>query len=55
MRTGRTLTVPPPRKIGDPPKKLETPQKNLRPPPGTDLQGMLGYPPPPREQNHTRL
>ena len=33
----------PPRKIGDPPKKLETPGTR---PPQTDLQGMLGYPPP---------
>ena len=53
MRTGRTLTVF--RKIGDPPEKLETPPekletpRKLQPPPGTDLQGMLGYPPPPRQ------
>ena len=48
--------VPAPEKLETPPEKLETPQKNWGPPswnrpPGTDLQGMLAYPPPSCEQN----
>ena len=36
--------TPPPKKIGDPPKKIGDP-------PGTDLQGMLAYPPTPPPVN----
>ena len=36
-----------PQKIGDPPEELETPRDQTPPAPRTDLQGMLGYPPPP--------
>ena len=57
MRTGRTLTVfripveTPPWKIGDPP----TPTQKIGDPPGTDLQGMLGYTPPPPLWTDRRL